>query len=91
MTMTFQWEDRKVVLHGDPNLCVEAISPSQFHKLMAHNNVSSCFMRLYVVPEKVTNISEQVTSEVQPLLNEFVDIFKDLTQLPPVRSFGHRI
>ncbi|KAJ0092522.1 hypothetical protein Patl1_25459 [Pistacia atlantica] len=67
ITMAFQWEDRKVVLHGDPNLCARAVSPSQFHKLMAHNNVSSCFMCLYVVLEQVTNISEQ--SHIHPVFH----------------------
>lgn len=83
--MTFNTKDGKVTLYGDQKLH----KPQQVQELAATgidwvNHQLSLFNS-----EVITGIT--VVPEIQEILDEFEQIFREPTELPPVRGFEHSI
>jgi hypothetical protein len=95
--MRFTHRGRRITLHGiqDDGSPIRPISARQLQGLLRRGAVAQC-VRIQPLhqPESLhslTPAAESMPAEIQPLVQEFDDIFTAGQQLPPCRRHDHKI
>jgi Retroviral aspartyl protease/Retrotransposon gag protein len=97
LTMTFSFNGRPIQLQGDNSLQAQVISTSSLHKLVTADGITSSFMCMaatssdFTAHLQVNDSQSIVAAAIQPLLQQFADLFVAPTGLPPNRNIDHRI
>ncbi|KAM0905424.1 hypothetical protein ACQ4PT_017397 [Festuca glaucescens] len=92
--LKFQYHDQEIVLQGVLTKEQQILSALELEKLntwLKGNEVWSLAVIEPVASAPLSSIDKVVPAEVQQLLEEYSDIFKEPTTLPPHREFDHTI
>ncbi|XP_019451750.1 PREDICTED: uncharacterized protein LOC109353842 [Lupinus angustifolius] len=93
LTMDFVVQGRRHVLKGSSNNCVKTIRKQQLHKVLIEE-VQLSMLQLCprdggLLQSLTTHVEEIVlSSQISQLLDNFVEVFEEPSQLPPMRD-GH--
>ena len=87
MTMEFQWENQTCRLQGVDDQPIQATSLKMVSKEVRQGG--SLFA--VCVNTLQGTVAAQLPSDMQQILQEYEDIFKEPTQLPPSREVDHQI
>lgn len=89
--MEFKVNNRELVLHGLKLGSVRETKAKQLHKLRAQN-VQLAMLCNHIHDMNPFSTNATLPSDIAAVLNEFEDVFKEPTKLPPSCSdHGHRI
>ncbi|PKA46910.1 RNA-directed DNA polymerase like [Apostasia shenzhenica] len=91
--MEFNYSSQQVKLQGEKEVNNEEIQLHQLRRLVAHDEIASCYQLVALITETLpqSSTSDGIPRQIQELLEEFKHVFELPKQLPPQRNNDHRI
>ncbi|XP_074265326.1 uncharacterized protein LOC141587757 [Silene latifolia] len=96
LRMQFQYKGKKHVLRGGKRAGVDWVNGKQLQSLIVKGISTGCSPQLFALSiqsteELTTSEGNPVPTAVQTILDDFKDVFKTPTELPPHRTYDHTI
>lgn len=92
MMISFMLDGRHVQFQGDSLINPEPLSHKLLQKSISHDSVAGIFaLQCLPTTEQFTSGVEQVPACIQSVLEDFVQVFREPTELPPQRGVDHVI
>ncbi|XP_061356872.1 uncharacterized protein LOC133301271 [Gastrolobium bilobum] len=93
LVLKFEREGEVIELQGETRMQVEPIELHQLRR-MTHSDAIATYFQLQTIEHhhmEEPEVEEKCHSLIQPVLQEFEDVFSTPNQLPPTRLEDHRI
>nr|GEY83971.1 hypothetical protein [Tanacetum cinerariifolium] len=92
LRMSFKYTNKVLTLRGTQIATIQWMKGKQGSKMLESNSVKCCSMSVCMYPPTLLQLKgKSIMSNLNPILQEFEDVFAVPNGLPPNRSHDHRI